>query len=90
MQYKKGNQLQELGGDVRRIQVTSVILSHDYNDPNGINLYAFHCIRCGTVILQYKGFVAHIIPGLTPLKLPTILRCSNSKCKHHYSFQTII
>ena len=90
MQYKSANQLQELGGDVKRIQVTSVILSHDYNDPQGVNLYAYRCHRCGNVILQYKGFVAYDIPGLAPLKLPTILRCHNSKCKQHYCIQSIV
>jgi hypothetical protein len=90
MQYKSAHQLQEIGGDVKTIQVTSVILSHDYNDPTGANLYAFHCHRCGNVVIQYKGFVVSVLPGLAPVKLPTILRCQNSKCKQHYSFQTIV
>ena len=90
MQYKVAKQVQEIGGDVRQIQVTSVILSHDYNDPQGMNMYSFHCYRCGNIVLQYKGFVAQVVPGITPIKPPTIIRCSNSKCKQHYSFQTIV
>lgn len=79
-----------VAGVSRNIQITTVTLSHDIDDIYNENMYVFHCIRCGTPILQYQGFVASIMPGLAPIKLPTILRCRNSKCKHSYSFQTIV
>ena len=76
--------------EVKNVQVTSVTLAHDMNDEFGMNLYMFHCIRCGSPILQYQGFVTHIVPGLVPTTLPMILRCNNSRCKHYYSFQSLV
>lgn len=76
--------------EIKSVQVTSVILSHDYDDPDGNRLYMFHCLRCGSPLIQYHGFIAKILPGFVPMELPTILRCSNSKCKHYYSFQSIV
>jgi hypothetical protein len=73
-------------GEDKEIQVTSVILAPDINDPKGENLYMFHCWKCGNKILQFQGTVVKIIPGMVPAKLPTIIRCSNSKCKQHYYF----
>jgi len=90
MQFRIANQLQEIGGEVKTIQVTTVILSHDYNDPNGVNMYSYHCHRCGHIMLQYKGFVAKVLPGLTPIKLPKIIMCTNTRCKQRYCFETIV
>lgn len=75
--------------EVKQIQVTSVILGTDYSDEQKTNLYIFHCLRCGSPLIQYQGQVIYIIPGLAPTKLPTVLKCSNSRCKHAYSFQAV-
>lgn len=79
-----------VSGVIKDVQVTSVILSHDLTDTSGDHLYMFRCIRCGSPILQYMGFVVQILPGLAPVNLPIIIRCRNSSCKHYYSFQTIV
>ena len=76
--------------EIKTVQVTTVILSHDYSDPEGIKLYMFHCLRCGSPIIQYNGFVARILPGFAPMLFPTIIRCNNSRCKQYYSFQAIV
>lgn len=74
----------------KEIQVTTVILSHDYSDPEGKRVYMFHCPRCGNKIIQYQGFVSKIIPGQIISKLNTILMCSNNKCKQRYIFKDIV
>jgi len=75
--------------EVKEIQVTTVTLGHDYTDKFGMKLYIFHCIRCGSPIIQFKGNIIDILPGIVPASLPLILQCNNSRCKHKYMFRDI-
>lgn len=75
---------------VKDLQVTSVVLTYDKDDPEGIRMYMFHCNVCGSPLIQYQGHVARIIPGMIPTVLPTVIRCQNSSCKRYYSFQAFI
>ena len=68
------------------INVITVILSHNNND----NINIFHCPYCGNKMIQFKGDIAQILPGEVPMKLSTILRCSNNKCRRNYCFRDIV
>lgn len=68
--------------------ITSVILSHNPEDPLNVNLTMFRCITCGSPLGQYKGFVYSIHPGSNPQPLPWIQRCDT--CKHKYSVNAIV
>jgi hypothetical protein len=80
----------KLADKVKNIQITTVTISHDLDDPQGTKMYIFHCTSCGSPMFQYSGFIISILPGLSPVKLPSVLRCPNSRCKHNYSFHTIV
>ena len=73
------------GKDVN-IEVITVVLNHDKSD----NINIFHCPYCGNKMIQFKGNIAQILPGEVPMKLPTILRCSNNKCRRNYCFRDIV
>ena len=72
--------------EVRELQITTVTLAPEYDDPKMEKVYIFHCPRCGNKLIQYKGFVASILPGMAPVSLPVILKCSNNKCNQKYAF----
>ncbi|GAG36298.1 unnamed protein product [marine sediment metagenome] len=70
------------------LQITSVIIGQDKEDPEGVKLYAFHCCKCGNIIIQYNGHVKRIIAGVIPIKFPKLLRCR--KCKQYYLFESLV
>lgn len=76
---------------VQDIRVTTVTLSHDLADPNGDRLYMFHCPICGSVVVQYTGFIMSIYPGMEPSANFIIARCSNIKrCTGKYLFRYVV
>jgi len=73
------------------ITVTTVTLSHDTHDPTGNHMYMFHCPVCGSPVVQYSGFIARLMPGMEPVTLPIVARCTNTKrCTAKYLFRTIV
>ena len=71
----------------QNIQVTSVIIGLDKNDPNGEMLHMFFCPNCQNPICQYKGRLVSIMPGASPLKLPVLIRC---RCKRVYQIDDVV
>lgn len=66
--------------------VTTVTLIKP-NDGLGDNgLHIFNCPDCKNPVLQYRGEIASILPGFTPVELPIIVQCSNRDCRRKYSF----
>jgi len=74
--------------EIKNIQVTSVIVSHDQDDPHGYRLHMFFCYNCQAPVFQYKGSVVHILPGEVPMELPIIHQCPN--CKKNYAIHAIV
>ncbi len=73
------------------IQVTTVTLAHDIHDPQGNRVYMFHCTVCGSPVVQYSGFIARMFPGMEPVTLPIIARCTNTRrCNAKYLFRAIV
>ena len=79
-----------LHGERTDVPVTSVTLARDVADPLEQRIYMFHCIRCGSPVLQHGGNVVRIMPIYEPTELPMIIQCSNSRCKHKYLFRVIL
>jgi predicted RNA-binding Zn-ribbon protein involved in translation (DUF1610 family) len=76
---------------VEDIQVTTVTLAHDITDPTGSRIKMFHCPVCGSPVVQYSGFVARMFPGMEPVTLPIIARCTNTRrCNAKYLFRSIV
>ena len=75
--------------ELKHIPVTSVILTHDYDDYGGYKLKMFFCPNCQKAMFQYKGNIQSIIVGESPLPIPIILKCSNNECRKVYSIQAI-
>lgn len=83
--------LVKLDGIVDDMRVTTVTLAHDPTDPSGNRIYLFHCLVCGSPVIQYSGFVARIYPGMEPVTLPIIARCTNTRrCNAKYLFRVIL
>lgn len=72
----------------KNINITTVTLCNDPDDPEGKRLYLFHCSRCGRGIIQHTGKVCSILAGNIPISLPIISKCSD--CHKMYRFVTII
>jgi len=70
------------------IDVISVIISSDKNDPDGKVLHMLFCMYCQNPICQYIGKVIRITPGGTPLSLPILLRCR--RCQRVYQVEDIL
>lgn len=71
----------------KKIQVTTVTLSPDIDDPTMSKFYMFHCWKCGGMVTQFNGTVSHQVPDITPLsKFPVIIRCPNHRCKQKFIF----
>lgn len=76
---------------VIEMDVTTVTLGHDLNNPDNDRLKMFHCPLCGSPVLQYAGFVARLFPGMEPVVLPIIVRCTNvRRCTAKYLFRAIV
>ncbi len=52
-------------------------------------LKMFFCYNSQTPILQYKGTVISILPGLSPYEPYTLIKCKDSRCPMAYSFNLI-
>ena len=78
----------EIREKIINVPITTVILSHDPEDPNGFRLHMFFCPNCGTPLGQYKGFIYSMMPGAIPMGLPWIQRCGT--CKRKYAINCII
>jgi len=70
------------------VQVTTVILGLDRDDPEGYRLKMFHCPDCGEKIVQYKGHIMSITPGGSPILAGTVVMCRI--CKHRFLFDSVV
>ena len=50
------------------------------------NWHMFYCADCRNPVMQYKGEIIEIIPGLEESHLPFIVMCSNVNCQKLYNF----
>lgn len=63
----------------------SVTVSPNPKQPD--NMYLFHCFRCGYQIVQVKGIVTRIFPGLEPTdEIPVVSQCP--RCRERFVFIT--
>lgn len=75
--------------EFRNLKVTSVIISHDADDPHGYRLKMFFCPNCQNPIFQFKGHIAKILPGEIPIELPIVIKCSNKACGQIYEVKAL-
>ena len=57
-------------------------------DPEN-KLKMFFCFNSQTPIIQYKGIVISVLPGLSPYEPYTILKCKDSRCPMAFSFNLV-
>jgi RNase P subunit RPR2 len=79
-----------LKGQVKDLQVTSVILAKDKEDKEGLKLKMFFCPNCQNPLLQYRGCIVWILPGPMPIELPVFIKCSNSHCGKVYCVSSVV
>jgi len=68
-------------------------------DGTGDKTKLFFCFNCRIPLIEYRGRVASIVPGDTPFKVGTMLKCKGNvqlrdggweECGMYYSFHGII
>jgi len=65
---------------------TTVTLVRDPQDK----LKMFFCFNCQAPLIQYKGIVMNITPGLPPVEPYTLLKCKNGRCPIVISFLSVV
>ena len=79
-----------LKDEVRELRVISVVLDRDHDDPYGYRLKMWFCPNCQNPVIQYKGEMSYVLPGDLGIAPSTYIKCSNSRCRKIYSFQSIV
>ena len=72
-------------GTAEVVYPTTVTLVADPLDK----LKMFFCFNSQTPIIQYKGIVISVLPGLSPYEPYTILKCRDSRCPMAFSFNLV-
>lgn len=62
-------------------KVTTIILEEDELNGEGIE-QMWYCPNCRSPVLQYKGSVMHIVPGMHPYEPSTKIKCKGTKMDH--------
>ena len=65
---------------------TTVTLVADAEDK----LKIFFCFSSQTPLIQYKGRVISVLPGLSPYEPYTILKCKDSRCPMAFIFSPLV
>ena len=57
-------------------------------DPEN-KLKMFFCFNSQTPVIQYKGIIISVLPGLSPYEPYTILKCKEHRCPMAYIFNVV-
>ena len=71
---------------MKRKTISVFLEKHD----DGDQIHIFYCPSCRNPILQYQGETVLILPGLSPTKLPLLVKCKNKNCERVYNFEAFV